>query len=118
MFFFQKVRFSQHFPPKILFLIFVLFLQLLIPKFFLTGHIYLRNRHGEYVQNIAKRGSERGVWAKDFDRICFNFAPLPQTAFFTAKTDFHFIFSEIQNSYAEKNCCFRSQNRLAVYFWK
>ena len=34
-----------------------------------------------------------------------------KTAFFAAKTDFHFIFSEIKNSYAENNCCFRSQNR-------
>jgi hypothetical protein len=34
-----------------------------------------------------------------------------KTAFFAVKTDFHFIFCEIKNSYAEKNCCFRSQNR-------
>ena len=33
------------------------------------------------------------------------------TAFFAAKTDFHFIFPEIQNLYAEKNCCFQSLNR-------
>jgi hypothetical protein len=34
-----------------------------------------------------------------------------KTVCFAAKIDFHFIFSEIKNSYAENNCCFCSQNR-------
>ena len=35
----------------------------------------------------------------------------PKTAFFAFKTDFHFNFSDIKNSYAEKNYWFRSQTR-------
>ena len=46
------------------------------------------------------------------------FPYFPQkTAFFEVKTGFHFIFSEKKNSYAEKKCCFRSQNRYPKPSW-
>jgi hypothetical protein len=57
MFFFQKVRFLQHFPPKILFFVFdfCAIFAAISSKYFPCGAFAYEIRHGEYVQHIIKK---------------------------------------------------------------
>ena len=136
MFFFQKVWFSQHFPPQILFFVFdfCAIFAAISPNFFHAG-IFLRNQTwGICTTPSPKMEWTRGVWANDFDRICYlknwcfrriswvfiayqknNFGPqlpysLSKTCFFCSQNRLSFYFFWKKKFIYRKKCCFRSQN--------
>ena len=113
MFLFQKVRFLQHFPQNFCFLclIFVRFSQQFPPKIFPAGHLLKNQTWGICTTHSQKRWVNAGFRPKIFTV----FAPW-KTAVFAAKTDFHFIFSEIKNSYAKKIAVFVAKTNFHCIF--